>query len=93
MQAPPSTQAPPSITRRGPIITAIAAQLFPGRRFGVIYGLLSVGNGIGGGIAPWFGGFVHDITGSYRMAFLIAVAFCVTGAACFWLARPPRRVS
>ena len=32
---------------RGPIITAIASQLFPGRRFGVIYGILSVGNGIG----------------------------------------------
>jgi MFS family permease len=77
---------------RGPIITAIAAQLFPGRRFGVIYGLLSVGNGIGGGLAPWFGGFVHDLTGSYRVAFLIAIGFCVTGAACFRLARPPRRI-
>ena len=78
---------------RGPIITAIAAQLFPGRRFGVIYGLLSVGNGIGGGVAPWFGGFVHDVTGSYRVAFLIAISFCVAGSACFWLARPPRRIS
>jgi len=78
---------------RGPIITAIAAQLFPGRSFGVIYGLLSVGNGIGGGLAPWFGGFVHDVTGSYRVAFLVAIGFCVTGAACFWLARPPRRIS
>ena len=76
---------------RGPIITAMAAQLFPGRRFGVIYGILSVGNGIGGGVAPWFGGFVHDVTGSYRVAFLIAVGFCAVGSACFWLARPPRR--
>jgi MFS family permease len=74
---------------RGPIITAMASQLFPGR-FGAIYGLLSVGNGIGGGIAPWFAGVVHDVTGSYRLAFLIAVGFCVVGAACFWLARPPR---
>jgi MFS family permease len=76
---------------RGPIITAMAAQIFPGRRFGVIYGILSVGNGIGGGVAPWFGGFVYDLTGSYRVAFLIAVAFCAIGSACFWLARPPRR--
>jgi MFS family permease len=76
---------------RGPIITAMASQLFPGRRFGVIYGILSVGNGIGGGVAPWFGGFVHDVTGSYRVAFLIAVGFCAIGSACFWLARPPRR--
>jgi MFS family permease len=76
---------------RGPIITAIAVDLFPGRRFGVIYGILSVGNGIGGGIAPWFGGVVHDLTGSYRLAFLIAVGFCALGAVCFWLARPRRR--
>ena len=76
---------------RGPIITAMASQLFPGRRFGVIYGILSVGNGIGGGVAPWFGGFVHDLTGSYRIAFLIAVSFCALGSACFWLARPRRR--
>jgi MFS family permease len=76
---------------RGPIITAMASQLFPGRRFGAIYGFLSVGNGIGGGVAPWFGGFVHDVTGSYRAAFLVAVGFCAVGAACFWLARPPRR--
>jgi MFS family permease len=77
---------------RGPIITTMAAQLFQGRRFGVIYGILSVGNGIGGGVAPWFGGAIHDLTGSYRVAFLIAVSFCAMGAACFWLARPPAAV-
>jgi MFS family permease len=76
---------------RGPIITAMASQLFPGGRFGLIYGILSVSNGIGGGIAPWFGGFVYDLTGSYRVAFLIAVGFCALGSACFWLARPRRR--
>src|SRR2546428_638414 len=51
---------------RGPIITAMASQMFPGRRFGVIYGILSVGNGIGGGVAPWFGGFVPAGAGSSR---------------------------
>jgi MFS family permease len=75
---------------RGPIITAIASQLFHGRRFGVIYGILSIGNGVGGAVGPWFAGAIHDVTGSYRMAFLIAVGFCALGAACFWLARPPR---
>jgi MFS family permease len=75
---------------RGPIITAMASQLFQGRRFGVIYGILSVGNGVGGAIGPWFGGAIHDVTGSYRAAFLIAIVFCALGAACFWLARPPR---
>jgi MFS family permease len=75
---------------RGPIIIAMASELFQGRRFGVIYGILSVGSGLGGGLGPWFGGVMHDLTGSYRLVFLIAVGFCVMGAACFWLARPPR---
>jgi MFS family permease len=73
---------------RGPIITTMAAQLFHGPRFGVIYGFLSIGSGVGGAVAPWFAGAIHDATGSYRVAFLIAVAFCAVGAACFWLARP-----
>jgi MFS family permease len=76
---------------RGPIITAIAAQLFPGRRFGAIYGYLSVGNGLGGGIGPWFAGALFDLTGSYRAPFLIATLFCVAGSVCFWLAERPAK--
>ena len=71
---------------RGPIITAMASDLFGGRRFGVIYGALSVGNGVGGAIGPWFGGVVHDLMGSYRVVFLTSVVFCAVGSACFWLA-------
>jgi MFS family permease len=71
---------------RGPIVTAMASDLFGGRRFGVIYGALSLGNGLGGAIGPWFGGVVHDVLGSYRVVFLVSVVFCVLGSACFWLA-------
>jgi MFS family permease len=72
---------------RGPIITAIAAELFGGRRFGVIYGVLNMGNGLGAAIGPWFGGAVHDLTGTYRVAFLSSVLFSALASACFWLAR------
>ncbi len=72
---------------RGPIITAIAAELFGGRRFGVIYGVLNVGNGVGGAIGPWFGGAMHDALGSYRMVFLSSILFSALASACFWLAR------
>jgi MFS family permease len=74
---------------RGPIITAMASEWFGGRRFGVIYGILNLGNGVAGAIGPWFGGFVHDVTGSYRAAFLAAIACSACGAGCFWLARRP----
>jgi MFS family permease len=71
---------------RGPIITAMASDLFGGRRFGVIYGAMSIGNGLGGAIGPWFGGVVHDILGSYRIVFLSSVVFCALGSTCFWVA-------
>jgi MFS family permease len=78
---------------RGPIITAIAAERFPGRRFGAIYGFLSVGNGLGGAIGPWFAGALFDLTGSYRIPFLIATTFCAFGSICFWLAEPRRHAA
>jgi cyanate permease len=53
----------------------------------VIYGVLNLGNGLAGAIGPWFGGFVHDVSGSYRIAFAASIAFCVCGSACFWGAR------
>jgi len=74
---------------RGPIITAIASEWFGGRRFGLIYGVLNLGNGLAGALGPWFGGVVHDVSGSYRVAFAASIAFCACGSACFWLARRP----
>ena len=71
---------------RGPIITAIASEWFGGRRFGVIYGVLNLGNGLAGAIGPWFGGVVHDVSGSYRLAFAASIVFCAIGSTCFWLA-------
>jgi cyanate permease len=47
---------------------------------------LSVGNGIGGAIGPWFGGVVHDVMGSYRIVFRTSMVFCAVGSTCFWLA-------
>ena len=72
---------------RGPIITAMASDLFGGRRFGLIYGVLNLGNGLAGAIGPWFGGVVHDVSGSYRLAFMASIVFSACGSACFWLSR------
>lgn len=72
---------------RGPIIAAMASERFGGRRFGLIWGALNVANGLGGAVGPWYGGAVHDVTGSYRVAFLSAVAVCAIASACFWAAR------
>src|SRR3989442_13327181 len=73
---------------RGPIITAMASQLFPGRRFGAIYGILSVGNGIGGCLAPWLRGIVHGLPRGYCAALLVALGVFALGSVGFLLSRP-----
>jgi MFS family permease len=71
---------------RGPIISAIAADMFAGKQFGTIFGLISIGHGIGGALGPWLGGVVYDRFGHYTLAFVFSlVALCgVVGG--FWFA-------
>ena len=71
---------------RGPIISALTADLFPGRHFGAIFGLMSIGHGIGGALGPWYGGYVYDRLGAYTPAFIVALLALCGVIGCFWLA-------
>ncbi len=77
---------------RGPAITAKTADLFPGPRLGTILGVITLGSGLGAAAGSWAAGFIFDLFGSYRLAFLLSIAFYVCGVAAFWaLRRPPAR--
>jgi MFS family permease len=77
---------------RGPAITAKTADLFPGPRLGTILGVITLGSGLGAAGGSWAAGFVFDLSGSYRAAFLLSIAFYACGVAAFWaLRRPPDR--
>jgi len=71
-----------------PVMFASAADLFHDKHFGVVAGLLLTGMGVMGAIGPWLGGTLHDLTGSYQIAFLMCMG-CIS-VACFllWLAAP-----
>jgi MFS family permease len=71
---------------RGPIISAIAADLFAGRQFGTIFGLISIGHGVGGALGPWLGGVVYDHFGHYTLAFIFSLVALCGVAGGFWLA-------
>ena len=77
---------------RGPAITAKTADLFPGSRLGTILGVITIGSGIGSAAGSWAAGWIFDLSGSYRLAFLLSIAAYVCGWIAFWaLRRPPAR--
>ena len=70
------------------VMGAIVAEIFEGPHFGAIFGTITVALLGGGAVGPWLAGAIHDATGSYRPAFLLAIACCVVSAAAIWLAAP-----
>ena len=75
---------------RGPAITAKTADLFPGGRLGTILGVITIGSGIGSAAGSWAAGWIFDVSGSYRLAFLMSIAAYICGCVAFWaLRRPP----
>lgn len=65
---------------RGPIVAALVADLYRGRSYGKVLGLITFGNRIGSAVGPWLGGVIYDLTGSYRYAFAVAIGAIVVAA-------------
>ena len=71
-----------------PLFPSIAADIFQGRHFGRIFGLLSLNLGFGGAAGAWFSGLIFDQTGSYQAAFTLDIIALWLSCLCFWLAAP-----
>jgi MFS family permease len=77
---------------RGPAITAKTADLFPGAQLGSILGVITIGSGVGSALGSWGAGIIFDLSGSYRLAFILSIAAYLAGVVAFWaLRRPPLR--
>jgi len=73
---------------QAPAIIAGAADLFYGKHFGMVNGIILMGFGLGGAIGPWIGGYIFDVTSSYSLAFIICIfAYCLACIS-FWIAAP-----
>lgn len=70
------------------VMGAMVVEIFEGPHFGTIFGVLNMAAVVGGAAGPWVAGVVHDATGSYTPAFLIALGCCVVSAVAVWLAAP-----
>ena len=70
------------------VIGAIPAEIFEGRHYGTIFGTLMLMGILGGALGPWLTGALHDWTGSYTLAFWIAILCSAFSVVAIWLAAP-----
>jgi MFS family permease len=70
------------------VMGAIVAEIFEGPHFGSIFGTITIALIGGGAAGPFVAGVIHDVTGSYRLAFLLAIACCAVSAVAIWIAAP-----
>ena len=72
------------------VIGAIPAEIFESRHYGAIFGTLMLAAIVGGAGGPWVTGALHDATGSYTLAFSIAIGCSAVSALAIWFAAPRR---
>jgi MFS family permease len=70
------------------VMGAIVVEIFEGPHYGSIFGTFTVALIGGGAAGPWVAGVIHDATGSYRLAFILAIGCCIISAAAIWIAAP-----
>jgi len=70
------------------VIFAGAADIFHGKHFGTVSGMLLAGMGLGGAIGPWLGGYLYDIFRSYENAFILCMVCITLASVSFWIAAP-----
>ncbi len=71
-----------------PLWPIVTADLFAGRNFGSIYGFITLFSGFGNALGAWLGGYVYDLTGSYTIAFGVAVVGKAASAGALWIVAP-----
>ena len=72
------------------IYGAIPAELFQGRKFATVFGVLTLGGAFGAAGGPWLTGYLYDVQGNYQAAFWIGAVMAVLSAIFIWLAAPRR---
>jgi MFS family permease len=74
-------------SRQG-VMTTLAAALLHGPAFGALMGILAANIALGSALGPFLGGWIFDQTGSYDLAFVVALGSAVLSLTCVWVAAP-----
>ena len=72
------------------IIPLMTAEIFGVRILGRLLGVILTADGIAEATSPWLIGHLRDVTGSYRISFLVLIGMALLGALAVF-ALPARR--
>ena len=67
---------------------SIAADLYKGKDFGLIYGMVEGVIGVGAALGAWLAGYIFDCTQSYFWAFILTIASNILSVILVWVAAP-----
>jgi MFS family permease len=70
------------------VMGAVVLEIFEGPHYGSIFGTVMLAALAGGAAGPWLTGFLHDLTGTYTLAFAIGVVVSMVSAFAIWQAAP-----
>jgi MFS family permease len=70
------------------VFGAIPAEIFQGRHYGSIFGVIGGASIAGGACGPWLTGALFDWTGNYVAAFWVAIGMSALSVLCVWMAAP-----
>jgi MFS family permease len=70
------------------VSSAILLELFQGKQYGAIAGILSAVSSLGAGLGPWITGVLYDRTGSYTIAFWLGMVLSLVSLVCIWFVAP-----
>lgn len=71
-----------------PMFMSIAGDLYRGRHFGLVYGMLEGMIGIGAAAGAWSAGLLFDRTQTYLWSFLLAIFSCLLSVVLVWHVAP-----
>ena len=70
------------------IYSSLQADIFQGKNFGLIFGVIQTATGIGGALGPWLTGLIYDTLGTYLPALQGMLAIQVVSVIGVWIVAP-----
>jgi MFS family permease len=71
-----------------PMFMSITGDLYKGKNFGLIYGMVEGAIGLGSALGAWVAGYIFDQTQNYLWAFVLAILLNLISILLVWLAAP-----